>query len=119
MLINCDTYNSKKYGVLRKSENNPILRGNATIDKDGKNVSLIVINKHFSESQEVRINLKGFIPQKQGIKLELNSVGPFDYNTEDNRNRITIEETKINNVQSTMDVMLPAHSVTVFKLKSV
>ena len=76
-----------------------------------------MINKHFSEPQEVNINLKGFIPQKQGIKLELNSASPFNYNTEDNRNRITVEESKLEAVQSTMDVVLPPHSVTIFKLK--
>lgn len=116
--INCDTYDSKKYGFLKKRVNTPLLRGNATIDKDGKNISLIMINKHFSEPQEVNINLKGFIPQKQGIKLELNSASPFNYNTEDNRNRITVEESKLEAVQSTMDVVLPPHSVTIFKLKS-
>ena len=116
--VNCDTFDSKKYGFIKKSVNTPILRCNATINEDGKNLSLIVINKHFNEPREVNINLKGFSPQKQGVKLELNSTSPFDYNTEDNRNRITVKETKLDDVQSTMDVVLPAHSVTIFKFKS-
>ena len=116
--INCDTYDSKKYGLLRKGHNTPLLRANATIDKEGKNISLIVINKHISEPQEVNINLKGFNPQKQGVKLELTGTNPFDYNTKDNRNKIAVEESKLYDVQSTMEIILPPHSVTIFKLKS-
>jgi len=116
--ITCDAYDSKKYGLLKKRIDTPLLRANATIDNDSKNLSLIVINKHFSEAQQVNINLKGFTPQKQGTKLELNGASPFDYNTEDNRNRITVKETKMDSIQSTLDVVLPAHSVSIFKLTS-
>ncbi|MCP4761316.1 MAG: hypothetical protein GY870_06015 [archaeon] len=114
--IECHSYNSKKYGNLIKRTNTPLLRCNATIDKDGNNLSVIIINKHISKPQNINLKLENFEPKKKGIKLELNSASPFDYNTEEDRNRITLEEMSLNDVHSTMDVTLSPHSVTILKL---
>ena len=113
---NSETFDNKNYGRIRKEKNVPYIECAANINDDGDKLSLMVINKHFSNNLNINLEFKGFIPKEQGKIVELNSQSPFDYNTIDNRNKIQIKEKDINNIKPNMTIELAPHSITILKL---
>ncbi len=114
--IDCMTFKTRKYGRIPKMENVPYIECNANINDNGNNLSIMIVNKHFTENLKITLEIKGFSPDKKGKIVELTSDDPFDYNTISNRNKIEIREKEINNINSTTTFELPAHSVSVLKL---
>lgn len=114
--VDCLTYDSRKYGRIPKRKDVPYIECNANINDKGNKLSIIMVNKHFTENLKVNLEVKGFIPNKKGKKVELTSESPFDCNTIENRNKIEIIEKNIENLTPRMTIELAAHSVTVLKL---
>ncbi len=114
--VECITFNSQKFGRIPKKENIPYIDCNATIDENGDKLSIMIINKHFSNNLTVSLEIKGFNPNEKGKIVELTSESPFDYNTIDNRNKIQIKERDIDTINSNRTINLDAHSITVLKL---
>ena len=92
------------------------LISSAIINDEGDKLSIMLVNKHFTDKLKVNLEVKGFNPNKKGTIIELSSESPFDYNTRENRNRIKIAEKNITNMYSNMTLELPAHSIWVLKL---
>lgn len=115
--VKSQTFNSQKFGRIPLYENVPYIDCNATINEEGNGVSIAIINKHFDSKLEVELDLNGFIPDEKGLKVELYSESPFDYNTIENRNKIKIKETKIEDLETEMKIQLKPHSFTILKLK--
>ncbi|TFG03237.1 MAG: hypothetical protein EU540_00025 [Promethearchaeota archaeon] len=114
--INCETFDSKKFGRIPKANNVPYIDCNATINDEGDKLSIMLINKHFTEPLKINLEIEGFSPKEQGIIVELKSQSPFDYNTIENRNKIKLEHKEIDDLKPNMTLELPVHSVTVMKL---
>jgi alpha-N-arabinofuranosidase len=114
--VECETFNTAKFGRIPKMENVPYIHCAANIDDNGKNLSIMIINKHFTEILKTALEIKGFIPEEKGIKVELTSESPFDYNTVENRKKIQIKEKEIKNLKPTMTIELNPCSVTILKL---
>ncbi|MFX1451583.1 MAG: alpha-L-arabinofuranosidase C-terminal domain-containing protein [Promethearchaeota archaeon] len=115
--IKCETFDTRRYGRIPKSENVPYIDCNATINDKGDGLSIMIINKHFTDNLSLNLELKNFNPSQQGEIIELNSQSPFDYNTIENRNKIKLEHREIDECKSKMNLELPAHSVIILKLK--
>jgi len=114
--VNCDIFESRKYGQIKKYKDTPYVMCNATVNNKKNALSLIIVNKHFSDDLKIILEIKGFNPKEKGTKIELNSESPFDYNITENRNRIQLKESELDNVSLNMTIELPAHSITVLKL---
>ncbi|TFF90411.1 MAG: hypothetical protein EU548_03140 [Promethearchaeota archaeon] len=114
--VECETFNTAKFGRIPKMENVPYIHCVANTDDNGKNLSIMIINKHFTEILKTALEIKGFIPEEKGIKVELTSESPFDYNTVENRKKIQIKEKEIKNLKPTMTIELNPCSVTILKL---
>ena len=114
--VECKSFNSLKFGRIPKMENVPYIDCNANLNDDGSRLSIILVNKHFTDNLNVNIEVKGFIPSNKGALVELSSESPFDYNTVENRDKIQIIEKDIENVEPNMTIELAAHSVTILKL---
>ncbi len=114
--IECETFNSNKFGRILKAFNIPYIESIATISNEGDKLSIMLINKHFTDDLNVELEINGFVPKEQGNIIELNSQSPFDYNTIENRNKIKLKQKKEDNIKPKMMIKLPAHSVTVLKL---
>lgn len=114
--IECETFNSNKFGRILKAVNIPYIESNATINNEGDKLSIMLINKHFTDDLNVELEINGFVPKEQGNIIELNSQSPFDYNTIENRNKIKLKQKKIDNIKPKMMIKLPEHSVIVLKL---
>jgi len=109
-------FDSIRYGRIPKSENVPYIECNATINDKRDRLSIMIINKHFTDNLSLNLEIKNFNPSQKGDIIELNSQSPFDYNTIENRNKIQIQEKDIVSINSNMTIELTAHSVTVLKL---
>ncbi|TFF89283.1 MAG: hypothetical protein EU549_01120 [Promethearchaeota archaeon] len=114
--IECESFDSKKYGEIRKSFKNPYINCVCTIDESGTELALILLNRHFTDTLNVEIHLNGIEIKETGVKIELNSDSPFDYNTGKNRYKIQINEEKIRDIKSKKEYKLPAHSLTILKI---
>jgi len=114
--IDCEAFDTVKYGRIPKMENVPYLDCNVNINDDGNRLSIMMVNKHLTDKLKVNLEIKGFIPDEKGIIMELNSESPFDYNKIENRNKIRIIEKHIDDMKPNMNIELAAHSVTVLKL---
>ncbi len=114
--IKCETFDSRRYGRIPKSENVPYIDCNATINDKEDKLSIMFVNKHFTNNLIVNLELKSFNPSEQGEIIELNSESPFDYNTIENRNKIKLKHKKVEECKSKMTLELPAHSVVLLKL---
>lgn len=114
--IECETFDSNKFGCIPKTNNVPYIECNATINNEGDKLSIMLINKHFTDDLNVELEINRFVPKEQGNIIELNSQSPFDYNTIENRNKIKLKQKKIGNIKPKMMIKLPEHSVIVLKL---
>ena len=114
--VECDTFDSVKFGRIPKMENVPYIDCNANVNDAGNRLSIILLNKHFTDKLKVSFEVKGFVPSEKGTIVELSSESPFDYNTVENRDKIQIIEKDIENVEPNMTIELAAHSVTILKL---
>ncbi|NVM04948.1 MAG: hypothetical protein HWN67_21685 [Candidatus Helarchaeota archaeon] len=114
--IKCETFDSRRYGRIPKSGNVPYIDCNATINDKGDKLSIMIINKHFTDDLNINLEIKKFIPSEQGEIIELNSPSPFDYNTIENRTKIKLEQKEFKNIKPKMEIELPAHSITIQKL---
>lgn len=114
--IESDRFNVEGYGLIGKITGNPIVESNATISDDGNKVSLMIINKHFSEAIDVDLTIKGFVFFRVGEIIELAGNSPFDCNTPEDRNAVGISERTIDEVNAEMTLTLKPHSITILKL---
>jgi alpha-N-arabinofuranosidase len=115
--IQSETFNAKKFGTIPNLENVQYIDCNTTINKNGNKLSILIINRHFNSKLDVEIELKGFIPNDLGLKVEMSSDSPFDYNTIDNREKVAIKESNITNLKPKFKLELIPHSLTILKLK--
>ncbi|MHA1886041.1 MAG: alpha-L-arabinofuranosidase C-terminal domain-containing protein [Promethearchaeota archaeon] len=114
--VECKTFENRKYGSIPEYNNVPYIECNANINNEEDNLSLMIINKHFSENLKTTLEISGFTPYEKGTVIELTSTSPFDYNTLENRNNIQIKKKILKNVKTNMNLELQAHSVIVVKL---
>ena len=112
--IDCETFDSEKYAHLPKATNTPYISCNTTIDDN--NLSILIINKHFSNSLKASLNIKGFNPKENGVVFELGGESPYDYNTKKEPKKIKINETPLTDVKPKITIDLKPCSITILKL---
>ena len=115
--VECETFNTLKFGRIPRMENVPYIDCNANSNDESDELSIMLVNKHFTDKLNVNLEVKGFIPSNQGILEEMSSESPFDYNTVENRDKIQVIEKDIENVEPNMTIELAEHSVTILKLR--
>ena len=114
--VECETFDTVKYGRIPKMENVSYIDCNVNVNDDGDKLSIMIVNKHFTDNLKINLEIKGFTPNEKGKIVELTSDSPFDYNTIENRNKIQIKEKDTENIKQYMTVELTAHSITILKL---
>ncbi|MHA1253111.1 MAG: alpha-L-arabinofuranosidase C-terminal domain-containing protein, partial [Candidatus Helarchaeota archaeon] len=99
----------------------PILDTSALISKDGKQLALFIINKHFTESIKIDIKIDSglnFSPKKEVHCKLLTHNNPFAINTRENPDEIKIAEF-ILNYNDGLSYKSPAHSLTALIFNSI
>ncbi|MEE9118449.1 MAG: alpha-L-arabinofuranosidase C-terminal domain-containing protein, partial [Calditrichia bacterium] len=115
--VNCDDYPAPEYEKGRELAigNIPYVDVSATISEDEDNLYLAVINRHIAKSLHVAIRLKHWEPRQKGKRISLAGEDYMTENTFEFPERIKIEEEDFKNVTSSMDIIIPRHSVTIFE----
>jgi alpha-N-arabinofuranosidase len=116
ILVETDLFNSGNYGQISAISGNPMVECSATTSDDGSMVSLMLINKHFSDSLTVNLRIRGLIFFRVGKIVELSGASPFTFNTPEDREAVRIREHDIDDVNAEMTLTLKPHSITVLKL---
>jgi alpha-N-arabinofuranosidase len=118
--INCGTFNSKKYAQIKKTVNTPYIHCNATISESGNDLSLIIINTHFSQDLPVNIEILGSTKKIDHVETyQMYSVSPFDYNTIEMRDKIKIEHENLTKTFSLpFEMIIKAHSIIILDIHS-
>ncbi len=114
--VDCETFDSRKFGRIPEMENVHYIDCNANINDDGDKLSIMLVNKHFIDNLKVNLEIQGFTPQNIGKIVKLTSKSPFDYNTIENRNKIQILEDDLDGLKPSMTIGLDPHSITILKL---
>ncbi len=114
--VKCDIFNTKRYFDIPKIQKIPFIDCSATSNLEEDKLSIVLVNKHFTDKLRIVIDMRGYKPNNNGSIIELFSDSPFDYNTIENRNKIKPIEKQIDNIQANMTVELPPHSITILKL---
>ncbi|MCP4760840.1 MAG: hypothetical protein GY870_03595 [archaeon] len=118
--VQSDTFDNGPFINMVAREGTPFLDCNATISKNGKNITLTVVNKHLIEKIECTIDFDGFNGQDlKAIKIiQMGSDGnPMkEYNTPEKRENIIPVEIGNNSYQNNK-IVLPPHSFTVLKFE--
>jgi len=115
--VECETFDTEKYGRITKMKNVPYIDCNVNINDESNELSIILLNKHITDNLNVNLEVKGFIPSEKGTIVVMSSESPFDYNTVENRDKIQVIEKDIENVEPNMTIELAEHSVTILKLR--
>lgn len=115
--VNCDDYPAPEYEKGRELAigNIPYVDVSATISEDEDTLYLAVINRHIAKSLHVAIRLKHWEPRQKGKRISLAGEDYMTENTFEFPERIKIEEEDFKNVTSSMDIIIPRHSVTIFE----
>ncbi|MCG8334483.1 MAG: hypothetical protein MJE63_08190 [Proteobacteria bacterium] len=116
LTIETDQFDADGYGQIGRVSGNPVIESSATISDDGSKISLLMVNKHFSDSIDVDLNIKGFVFFRVGEIIELSADSPFTYNSIDDRDAVSITERSIDDVNAEMSLTLKPHSITILKL---
>ncbi|MHA1293075.1 MAG: alpha-L-arabinofuranosidase C-terminal domain-containing protein, partial [Promethearchaeota archaeon] len=114
--IQCDKFDSKKYAHIPKILNTPYISCNTTINNEKNSLSIIIVNKHISKDFKVSLEIKNFNLNEKGTMIELNSQTPYDYNTNNNPNKIQLKQSELKDINPKFEIDISAHSVIVLIL---
>ena len=108
----------------------PHLSAHATKSADGKQLQLLVVNRHEAEAREAAIDLAGFSPKPEAEVWTINGPSATSHNDVVDRQPVyhsfpnapapvvKLERTSWTGASATFTYAFPAHSVTVLKLQS-
>lgn len=111
------TFDSEKFKSIPERHDVQYIECNASINDAEDNLSIVFVNKHFTNKLVMNVEINGFVPNEKGKIVELTSQSPFDFNTIEDREKIKIINKDLTNIEPKMTIDLPAHSVTILKLK--
>ncbi len=114
--VEADQFDSEQYGQISRIKGNPFVESSATVSADGNKFSIMMVNKHISETIPIEIKIKDFFFFKKGKVIEMTSASPFDYNTMESPDAVTIKERDISTIDAEMTIEVKPHSITIIKL---
>ncbi len=108
-------FDAEEFGQIGKVTGCPLVECSATCSDDGSRISVMLINKHFSDRIKVSLSIKGSVLIREGFLVELTSTSPFDCNDLEERARVHIREQHLRNAGADMTLDLSPHSITILK----
>jgi len=115
--VECCTYSSPPCGGIPSMSDVPVLDCSATAAKDGKVLTLFIINRSMEENVEVEICIRGFSPDA-GVRLRcLNAPRADSYNDFSDDEVVRIETRDCETDEVIPRFRAPAHSVSALAFK--
>lgn len=96
----------------------PLISSTATMSEDGKEISVVLINKDYNNSIDVELDFVDFDTQRMRVKqaFQLYHDNPFIENTPDQRTAVSVQPPKEETI-SANKVRLPKHSLTLVQFQ--
>ena len=111
--VESDTFDVEPVGRRFKGlENIPFLSVSSRIHPDGKTVDLFVVNRNLESDVESKIEWEGGDPNPDVIAWTLNGENIYDWNTFDEAEKTSVEESQWSMKDSEAVYLFPAHSIT-------
>ena len=89
----------------------------ASVDPDGDRLTLLVINKHPTDSIEAEIRIDGLHPSSEGSSTVLTARTLDSYNAPEHPNAVVLTTTPIFNVANSFTHVFSAHSATLLEIR--
>ncbi|MFZ5452661.1 MAG: hypothetical protein ACOZF2_12470 [Thermodesulfobacteriota bacterium] len=110
------TFKVTRVGNVMDADGVPLLGALAGISPNGRQLSLLVINRSLGASLPATIRLVGYQPQGAASVLKVTSAGLRD-NNEDQSQTVTLTTGQINNAAAQFTYTFAPHSLTLFKFQ--
>jgi alpha-N-arabinofuranosidase len=121
-LVRGDSYSIAGKGHFGKVsyslEDAPYMDACATFNEEENKMYLACINYHRDEPLECEIETHGFTVKNSGSVWVLNGPDPWSCNDFDNPERVTVYRKKMKDAHELDHYQFPAHSLTIFELRS-
>jgi alpha-N-arabinofuranosidase len=117
-VVKCKTFPAPEYEKGRKQAIGkiPYIDASTTMSENNKTIYLSVINLHDSEPIEIEISLQNIDLRPAGKMIRLDGEDYMTENTFERPNQLTINETEIKIIDSSINYRSPPHSLTIFEL---
>jgi alpha-N-arabinofuranosidase len=103
--------------VLLNSKPGKVLDAAATVNDDGKELFLSIVNRHESKAIPCAIDLGDARVSNQATIFSINAASPTDSNSLNAADRVTLKQSTASLGSPSLTHTLPAHSVTAFLFK--
>jgi alpha-N-arabinofuranosidase len=111
------TFAVTRVGNVLDASGIPLLGALAGASKDGRTLTLLVINRSLGARLTATIRLVDYQPQGAAQVLQVRSAGMRDHN-EDQSRTVTLTTGSLNNVAAQFTYTFEPHSLTLFKFQS-
>jgi len=115
--VECGTVRAMRSVLPPVRKPMPLIDALATMRKRADSMSLIVINKHFSEPVSALISFRGFKAMPTVSMRLISSDSPFDGNSAAEPEKVSVSETKKTMEKKLCRLTLPPHSITQITFK--
>ena len=89
---------------------------NATRDEAGNTVTLGIVNRHRDDAVTTSVEIGNGTPIASAVAYEVHGEDPAVLNSYDHPDAVTVQERQLSANGASLELTLPAHSVTVVRL---
>ena len=111
------TFSVTRVGNVMDATGIPLLGALASVSEDGRNLTLLVINRSLGARMAATIRLADYQPQGAAQVLQILGAGLRD-NNEDQAQNVTLKTAPMNNAASQFTYTFEPHSLTLFKFQA-
>lgn len=115
--VTSPTFSVTRVGNVLDAAGIPLLGALASISDDGRNLTLLVINRSLGARMAATIRLADYHPQSGAQVLQIMGAGLGDHN-EDQAHNVTLKTGQMNNAASQFTYTFEPHSLTLFKFQA-
>ncbi len=115
--VTCPTFSVQRVGNVMEAAGIPLVGALATVSKDGRSLTLLVLNRAVEAPLTATIRLMDYAPQSEAQVLGL-TASRISANNEDQCHAVTLTTAQINDAASRFTYTFEPHSLTMFKFQA-
>lgn len=115
--VESPTFKNQEYGIVTPKKDNPLLEAVALTDKERNTLELVVLNKHYDNEIETKIEFKDFSASSPCPITEINAPSPHSRNTFEKPDVIRLTYVDDCLTPKGSDYSFPPHSITLLTFR--
>ena len=115
--VQCDTFALPQTGNVRQQAAVPWLDVSPTFDRDGRTMSLCVVNRHRTADIRAQLALRGFDPEPDGETWTLSGPDALSRNLADSPETVIVVRDSVGGLGARFQHTFPAHSATILRAR--